>query len=357
MTIEAHSYKIFSVANSFTPPKIKPSAEDDYRQRSTSSPFALVLFEKCCGAHVSPREGSIVDLERLRPLTPFKTNREEFFRTIFKPVASSRAHSLDFVHRGPSMIAKPTDKGLKLLSAHYFRKYGVDIVVTGSYETFEEALKGTHVYNKSKAWGIIATNGDLLRSHVTPVICYRQSAESLIEVLQLDSLESPVLAVRETLHKMKSEEEDPLIYEVKGCRQSDSYGCRTDALVVLKDALRDLNFGSFTNLQDYLEVKKHYGPRYSFYMPGRWGKTVQMRSIMRSSDLSHMIISKKPMTVEQFWAKYEVAHDGVGVSNSFLSSKGKCYLKLIDKILDENDRDLRRRFRLLEAFYEGPQSK
>jgi len=167
----------------------------------------------------------------------------------------------------PPVIAKGTDKGLMLLCAYYFMKYGVDITVSSSYETFQEALKAPLYSPRARAWGIIATNGDNIRSHVTPVICFREKEGDPTQILQLDSIENPVLSVRETLRAMKSENPEVLIYEVRGSRQTDSFGCRNDALVVLKDALRILNEEAFTDLPNYLDLRKDYGPRYSFFIP------------------------------------------------------------------------------------------
>jgi hypothetical protein len=372
----------------------------DEKERRDSSPFALVLLNRACMSY-SPTTERFLSSSDLRPMTPLRPG--DFFpifseaidaetgkrliapKTIlqqFDQEAESMAAAAlgggggvalpkavkktstektsEFIgHIGPSVIAKPTDKGLMLLCAYYFQKYGIDITVTSSYETFAEALKGPLYKPGAKAWGIIATNGDLLRSHVTPVICYKKDEASPIEILQLDSIETPVLSVSETLREMKSEDPTYPIYTVRGSRQMDSYGCRTDALCVLKDALRLLDHYRPDNLRSYLKVIEDYGHRYSFHLPASWAKTAQLLTSIKDP-LSTPVISSYG-TLEAF-LKAHTKKPASSISlklptNMYLSFKGKKLVQKIPQILEQNNSDLRRRFRHLEAFYIGPQEK
>lgn len=376
------SYKHFAVTPKFS--ALQFVDEYDRARQGAASPFAYVLIQR-------NRELSLGDLEFLplsssnvRPLTPLKPDD---YISIFasslglkdpasSPVAFSpamggggafftRAAAKDSTEEfleqsGPSVIAKPTNKGLMLLCAHYFKKYGIDITVTGSYETFTEALKAPLYNPKAKAWGIIATNGDAMRSHVTPVICFQKDPSAQVEILMLDSLESPILAVAETLRAMKRENPEARIYDVRGARQIDSYGCRTDAFCVLKDALRILNHAEIDDLASYLKLRTDYGPRYSFYLPAAWAKSAQITEHIKDP-LSTPVLSKSAATFGEFIAKFTKTPDSPIClelpTSHFLSFKGKKLVQKIPLILSENNSDLRRRLRLLEAFYLGPQPK
>ena len=359
--LASHAYKQFKLRLDGELPKVSGGAG-----RRSESPYALLMLQKCCPTieesswdflrhvSVSPESpSSPFDFSHF-PLNPLalrpapKALREE------SEYVSSRG---DLLHFGPSVITKPTDKGLMLLCAHYHKKYNIDISVTSSYVTFQEALKAPLYKPGARVWGIIATNGDPVRSHVTPVICFRKDAASPIEILMLDSSETPVLAVRDTLKAIKDENPEALIYEVKGTRQFDNYGCRTDALVVLKDALRILENPAIDHLASFLKLRKDYGPRYSFFLPASWAKTVQVYDVIK--DPKSTPILSKHRTLEAFLHAHTPVASTSSISldlpiSKYLSDKGKKLTSKIEAVLLENDKTLKRRFRLLEAFYQGP---
>lgn len=369
----------------------------DEKERA-SSPFALVLINRQDTCY-SPHTSAFLSSSNLRPLTPSsptgdffplfsralsfsscldaphlvapmhgfeirtKTGSSTFARELsLMPEAETMhptSHAEFIKYLGPSVIAKPTDKGLMLLSAYYFQKYGIDITVTSSYETFSEALKAPLYKPKARAWGIIATNGCPIRSHVTPVICFKKDESSPIEILQLDSIETPILAVTETLRAIRSEDPEAPIYEVRGSRQMDSYGCRTDAICVLKDALRLLESEEIDDLKTYLKVITSYGPRHSFYLPGSWAKSAQLVDCIKDPFTTPILSSLE--TLGSFY-EYYTPKPKASISlelpiSNFLSFKGKKLIKKIPQILDENNSELRRRFRHLEAFFMGPLPK
>ena len=234
-------------------------------------------------------------------------------------------------------IAYPTDRGLVLLAAYYEKKYGIPIIVAPSARAYEKALLGEGAPEGSKHWGIIATNGSGA-GHVTPFLCCK-TPEGKIQAVDLDSVGgSPVHA---------SNNRDITWFKVTGKRQADVYSCRTDALVVLKDSLRDLRTRSIEDLSVVL-------PSTACKLPARWGKSVQISAAL-GEDVDDKVVSKRGESFREHRARFRLEaprrdyyafttrHDlgevqTVGspvMINSYLLYKGKRNLNLIKSLVKD----------------------
>jgi hypothetical protein len=198
-------------------------------------------------------------------------------------------------------IAAPSDEGLMLMASYYNSKYSIPIQITGSYESLYNALLGRGISGDFTTWGVIATTGLETNHHVTPLICLKTDP-GVVQIAVLDSVSSPILDVLEALSTLQLKEEKVKIFYINSRRQSDDIGCRTDALVILKDALRDLRSKKVTNLMAFLNVKFD-GTNFGFSLPYSWSKTVQV-PCAQLGDVKDLVLNKKGESFEAFISRF-----------------------------------------------------
>jgi hypothetical protein len=185
-------------------------------------------------------------------------------------------------------IAVPTCTGLMLLASHYERKYGITILVCSSDRLFDAAVTGQLLAGDATTWGVIATWGTDAILHVTPYLCHKTSSGAL-EILQLDAANNPLSYSQFKLLELKESLKSIKCYQVLGTRQADNFSCRTDALILLKEALLDIKEKRLTDLKSYINPQRIFvGDLASdgqFEMPAAWSKSVQIASLIKQ-DLS-----------------------------------------------------------------------
>lgn len=304
----------------------------------------------------------------------------EYYEAIGAKVSITLNNSLMSI-AGMKQFAAPTNRGLMLLSAYYFNRYNVDIVVTGSSAAFAYALSkpsGFCMKETPKAWGIIAVQRGF-SSHATPVICYQKDETSPIHYLILDSIQDPTKYVWDHFKSLKEEEVSVSSYVVKGKRQLDLRGCRTDALCILKDALRQLNSLDIENMDEFLKITdletSYLTGSKIFNMPATWAKTAQTPESLKQVNLSDTTLAGE--TLESFRARYTlfdalriekyrldaklitgetVSHDYqcrlLKPQCAYLNYKGKRNFYKVMQILKDKDPLIKMRFALLNAFFE-----
>lgn len=304
----------------------------------------------------------------------------EYYEAMGAKVSITLNNSLMSI-AGMKQFAAPTNRGLMLLSAYYFNKYNVDIVVTGSAAAFAYALSkpsGMCMKETPKAWGIIAVQRGF-SSHATPVICYQKDEASPIHYLILDSIQDPTKYVWDHFKSLKEEEVSVSSYVVKGKRQLDLRGCRTDALCVLKDALRQLNSHDIDNMDEFLKITdpetNYLTGSKIFNLPSAWAKTAQTPESLKQVSLSETTLAGE--TLESFRARYTlfdalrieqyrldaklitgetVSHDYqcrlLKPQCAYLNYKGKRNFHKVMQILRDKDPLIKTRFALLNAFFE-----
>lgn len=271
------------------------------------------------------------------------------------------------------VIAMPTDEGLMLLCSYYNLKYDVTIHVVSNVDKLVEALSGIGVSEDQKVWGVIATNGNKEMPHVTAVLCARQPDDT-IQILNLDSVSNPIDNYREAIAVLRSSGRKCLLMRVFAPRQADAFSCRTDALVVLKDALRELQKRGETDVHKFM---KSIDPeaKSAFLLPPSWGKTVQLSAALAEANMSTEVIGKKEESIADFQKRFKTParkkeiinvtyrlSDGSLSSetieiekvvriNRFLNYKGKKNLILIRALVQEHHPSLFMRFEKLHTFY------
>lgn len=276
----------------------------------------------------------------------------------------------------------PTNLGLIYLAGYYSHKYDIDISVTGSFEAFAEAIKAPPLRIGQKAWGIISVL-EGFQSHATAVICYQKDSSSPIHHIELDSTNDPNIHVSSTLDALKKEHQKSFSYfKVNGQRQLDLIGCRTDALCLLKDALRLLNSCDIDDMTTFLNAShtSDISPA-RFNLPATWAKTVQNPRALISINSDLPLISgeslksfrqRYTLTEARRDESYRICYDletGERIQRTYMYSllkpqcaylnyKGKRnFLKVVtiqhNERTDERNGELVRIIRRIEAFFPG----
>lgn len=198
----------------------------------------------------------------------------------------------------------PTDLGLMMIAAYYGKKYNIEIVVCSNSTSLEAALRGSHLDESCTSWGIIVTNGTDPNPHVTPLICFRNK-KGKTQVAELDSVCSPCLGYLETKFMLSSSEEKNWeFFSVLEPRQATFFGCRTDACVILKDALRMLHQQAFEDLNQLLMIPKAYASHNKFILPPSFCKAVQIHSKIPEAHLQVKLSGKRNETLQDFFQRH-----------------------------------------------------
>lgn len=255
------------------------------------------------------------------------------------------------LEREADTIAYPTDRGLMLIAAYYEKKYHIHIKVVSSPAGFEEALHD----KEHSSFGIIITAG-WGKGHVLPVLCHRP-LEGPLQVSLLDSSgnykvgNDNYLDIAEALPDIQlfKIEEEP--------RQTDAFSCRTDALCLLRDGLRELQETGSSTLEDFLSphIKPlsywGEGVTQTHTLPPSLGKTVQRSSALKG-DTSAPVPGKRKESLAKFYERYSRLapfaweyYDAKGdllVSYLFLKTlllylnfKGKRNLELVKRLVHD----------------------
>lgn len=242
-----------------------------------------------------PEDLSLTDVSSFYEVTTGHAYKDEWYKgSDMKPDAAMRAvvdsdsymkkYNIETWLRDERLntIAAPTDRGLLLLAAHYEHKYGIKMLVVTSEEGLREAVKGSSLPPSCQNWGIIYTQGQASGlGHVTPLLCHK-TAEGSVEAAVLDSTGKSYFSWFTDYPDIKWS------YAEKG-RQSDERSCRTDALVILKDALTNLAKHPVPTLDAFFDMKDVPSRKEkSFLLPSLLGRTAQISSAIQHDGTKKM---------------------------------------------------------------------
>jgi hypothetical protein len=266
----------------------------------------------------------------------------------------------------------PTDLGLMMLASYYQAKYNICIMVVGSSKKVQEALLGNFVDPSCRVWGVICTSGHESYLHVTPILCFR-NASGFLQIADLDSIKDPIDELKYTLTDLIRSGQKVESFQVKLPRQADYYSCRTDAIVLLKDALRDIEAQKIDDLREILDLpagdKSH-----EFNLPIRWSKSCQISRHVLGDESLHVINkSDEPYKVfkERFQKKLLRSQEFVCVNrkengdleeeqhilieektvNTFLKEKSLRHAHIMNRLKDSPPLEIDMLFRLAQSFY------
>jgi hypothetical protein len=230
-------------------------------------------------------------------------------------------------------IPIPKIEGLLHLGAYYNHKYNLAIFITGSLESTLRAIEGLDLADKKGPWGVIMTSGeDELQLHVTPLICL-QLESGVTQIIELDSVRQPLEYFPKALKQLDERKIPYHLASVSQGRQADGYSCRTDALVVVNNALRDLQEKKIADLFAYLHAKPLDDSSSRFELPISWSKTVQLTSVL-SGDTKESVVSKNKDSFELFFKKNsQSVYKKTSYICETLVGAGECVI--VEKSLEE----------------------
>jgi hypothetical protein len=199
-------------------------------------------------------------------------------------------------------FAVPKDLGLIYLAARYKAKYDIDIFVAGDARSIARIIQEALALKKAQIFGIICSYKEFDICHVTPILCLIKESFEL-QIVNLDSTKTPLESFGHALGYLKKEKIVYQRFSLKGVRQADCYSCRTDALTILKDALRDLKHHAVNDLSTYFTGLEGCDRRLYVDLPMPWSRVCQTSRLQNGSS-EQLLIGKKGLTVKSFKEKF-----------------------------------------------------
>lgn len=302
-------------------------------------------------------------------------NRSKVPPDILEKAASIGANILksqEFLDKEISSIAVPTLESMLLIASYYEKKYGTPIFVCRSQVGFQSLITGLSIDSSIKSWGVIATWGDDRILHVTPYLCHRKNTATL-QILDLDAASNPIPYAKFSLLELKGSLKSLEIYQVESTRQADGFSCRTDALVILKEALCDIKNRLVLDLAEYLPVKHSSYKTLSvdnfFDLPHGWSKGAQIRQ-SSEIDATLRLPSKPSITLQEHRQKYsiyskkQVSYQLITPSttethsftedatiSTYLNTKGKKLCALAERLKADGDFEIALRFGFIKDLF------
>ena len=264
-------------------------------------------------------------------------------------------------HQIEPMIYQPTYEGMVLLSEKYNEKYEIDIRIVNEVDFGDHeptALKRIRrfknnadidtIIESEKTVGIILMHGE---NHAIPILFSREEDKKYMIIFDSSS------GARIPGHyPIGNDFPDFQVMINLGTRQADGTSCITDAICILKDALRMEGLGSYLMQTKAVEddAKKdetREAPRLFFAtskpdnftvfrMPEELLKTAQREDFIEKSEADRKkMITKSNDTLDQkrYKDRATVAFNGkpfepTGI-NRYLHEKSKRHAEYLDKIL------------------------
>jgi hypothetical protein len=236
--------------------------------------------------------------------------------------------------------------GLVKISNYYRKKYGIHIFIIENEAEIDTILKENPGLQN---FGIIYAK----RVHVVPFLI-NKTADSF-QVIDLDSTgaESSFSDKKKINDKFESFEAQ--IIQCIPRRQADGYSCRTDALVLLKNSLLNLQQRPIRDFRDIMEIKVKDFFATVKKLPLSWCHTFQIcertKGIESKAILRPRRVGKKPESVYDFakrhrddydmFYRYKIQDSVVGVvkrenRHTFLVDKSLKYYHLLQRLNKED---------------------
>lgn len=308
--------------------------------------------------------------------TPLEALPKEILEALpFKPSTVTKTRTL-WSDQHMTTLAMPTDKAMLATLSYYQLKYGVPIVLAASGKSIKQAILSSSFGDEVTTWGVIVSTGTIDVPHVTPLLVHRDHLWQY-HIFDLDSANFTLPHLKILLKGLLEGGLALKLYKVSKPRQADPFSCRTDSLVILKDALVDIALNSpddlmkFINVDTSLKLDIYSG---EFSLPAAWAKTVQVSSAL-PSDLSLLVNNKHEQSLADFRTRFiqkvskqetycvsTTTPDGSEVSreyklslkyhvNTYLNYKALRLVKLMKRLTSENDPRIIAIFNALKKAY------
>lgn len=294
--------------------------------------------------------------------TPLEALPKEILEALpFKPSTVTKTRTL-WSDQHMTTLPMPTEKAMLATLSYYQLKYGVPIVLAASGKSIKQALLSSVFGDEVTTWGVIVSTGTIDVPHVTPLIVHRDHLWQY-HIFDLDSANFTLPHLKMLLKGLLESGLAMNLYKVSKPRQADPFSCRTDSMLILKDALVDIALSSpddllkFINVDTSVKLDIYSG---QFTIPAAWAKTVQVSSAL-PGDLSLLVNNKHEQSLADFRARFvqkvskeetysvsTTTPDGNEVSreyklkfsyhvNTYLNYKALRLVKLMKRLTSEND--------------------
>lgn len=258
-------------------------------------------------------------------------------------------------------FAIPKDLGLIYLAAKYKAKYDASIFVAGSLDSIKIIFDEVVDDKKISLFGIICADKRYDICHVTPLLILKKEDASL-QIANLDSVKAPINYLAHALCFLKTKKIAYQRFSLKGARQADRYSCRTDALVILKDAIQELAEKKITDLSWFFSGQMIHERRIYVDLPASWAKGCQRSSMITKQALDQSFFNTK-YTLSEFRKKFDYSCERKDVYEiGGIDDKG-CYQIIVKEHTKKTQVNLylnfkgKRNFESLKAFIGSMQIK
>jgi hypothetical protein len=202
-------------------------------------------------------------------------------------------------------IPLPSDKGMLLALSYYQHKYGVPIILAATSRSIKQAILAPPFDINVRTWGVIVTTSSLKAPHVTPLLIHRDRLWQHL-IFDLDSANFTLPHLKVLLQGFITKKLAIKVFKILHPRQADPFSCRTDSLIILKDALVDICLKEPDEMLSFMDVKEEAPfDIYSgtFELPSAWAKTVQVSSAL-PKDLTALVNNKHEQSLADFRTRF-----------------------------------------------------
>lgn len=252
------------------------------------------------------------------------------------------------------VMYQPTPKGVAELCKHYNTKYNIDMQILEIQHSNNRELKRFETLNESELLNISEgkSRGVILlqeQNHAVPVIITKQDNKLMIFIF-----DSTSGGCTKAYYNVANLFPNALVYLNSGTRQADSSSCITDAICIVKDALRIKNLAqliqsktvkenfSSSPTASKLKINRITKPNnFSlFQMPEQLLKTAQRSLYLEHADKNMVITPKKNRTLDYYRNKYTLqvsltkdldANLPSSTINTYLFNKSRKHKKILTK--------------------------
>jgi len=227
--------------------------------------------------------------DKIEKLTPTKESSEEDKQKILSESLRNRLQRTCRIDEAFSTIYKPLSKALAYMTLFYKEKYNIDIfLATSETNNITSLIEHAEQNNLNSFGAIIYWNKE--EGHTSPLLFKREDNSKQWQAVFMDSVGESPARYEETnrtawLKDALQTNNIPLFINCQ-LRQADTLSCHTDSLIVLRNALLDIQQKGELNFNDTLEEQ----------LPHQWDYISQRESATKSPEMTitRDLFSKQP---------------------------------------------------------------
>lgn len=215
--------------------------------------------------------------------------KDEFFNVVIEEFSRVSYRSQTTIKTTPT-ISVPQSAAMEAVARKYYEKYDIEIYIKpiDSLSAFIEDYART--VKKSCYIGVI-TGSDIsgTQRHVTPLLCYFDVEKDAVELIILDSVVNPlyISIIYEELEHLNIKSS---VSTQGSIRQADTNSCRTDALIILRNALLWIKHYKIANGFSLIIEKLEKNQQGTNILPPEWMYNAQIYPREYKKDGKYVVI-------------------------------------------------------------------